>query len=256
MQNCDDGDQRSVTNITPQPNDPVDDLGKRGSIPMKRDRNAVLRFPDVLFEIIHDQKNSEMIKWIANTDSFVIQDKQMFSEKILPSYYKQTKFESFTRQLSRWGFKRASSRHNSWIYYHEYFKPNRQDLCNLIQYSECKEIQEPKKRRHNNEKTSSSDPSPLPSTVSTNYIDMSIRHLNNQENNGLTLKMKDSRQENGNSEGDILREDISDDESIYYEEGDLMERGYTVLAKAQEQINCYYRYREEIKSSYINRMHL
>jgi hypothetical protein len=49
--------------------------------------------------------------------------------EIVPKFFAQSKFESFTRQLNGWGFKRLQqpgNDHNA--YYHEYFQRGLQGL--------------------------------------------------------------------------------------------------------------------------------
>ena len=49
-------------------------------------------------------------------------DKNAMVEQVIPIYFGQTKFESFTRQLSGWGFKRLhQSGPDHYCYYHEWY---------------------------------------------------------------------------------------------------------------------------------------
>lgn len=46
--------------------------------------------------------------WLPDGKSFVISNPDEFTRKILPKYFKATKFSSFTRKLYRWGFRQVN----------------------------------------------------------------------------------------------------------------------------------------------------
>ena len=48
--------------------------------------------------------------------------------QVLPRFFKQTKYLSFTRQLNLWGFKRITRGIDAGAYYHELFLPGRTNL--------------------------------------------------------------------------------------------------------------------------------
>lgn len=85
-------------------------------------------FPAQLHKVITEVDG--VIKWLPNGKAFMITDKDIFSEQILPAYFgASTKFYSFTRKLSRWNFKRV--RHGAFkgAYYHEKFDRDNKSLC-------------------------------------------------------------------------------------------------------------------------------
>lgn len=53
--------------------------------------------------------------------SFFVSKPQLFASNILPRYFKQTKYLSFTRQLNLWGYKRITRGCDAGAYYHELF---------------------------------------------------------------------------------------------------------------------------------------
>ena len=51
-----------------------------------------------------------------------IHDKELLVKEVVPRYFVQSKYESFTRQLNGWGFKRLHQSGNDFnVYYHECF---------------------------------------------------------------------------------------------------------------------------------------
>jgi hypothetical protein len=48
------------------------------------------------------------VAWLADGQSFVIRHPDEFTRKVLPKYFKATKFSSFTRKLYRWGFRQVN----------------------------------------------------------------------------------------------------------------------------------------------------
>jgi HSF-type DNA-binding len=71
-----------------------------------------LLFPCVikLKEILSDPENKDAISWLPSGKSFLVLDRKIFVQKVLPKYLgKATKYTSFTRKLSRWNFVRISN---------------------------------------------------------------------------------------------------------------------------------------------------
>lgn len=48
------------------------------------------------------------IAWLPEGKSFVIRNPDEFSRNLVPKFFKQTKFSSFTRKLYRWGFRQIN----------------------------------------------------------------------------------------------------------------------------------------------------
>lgn len=76
----------------------------------------------IFFRELHTMLNIEShngsTAWLPDGGGFVILHKQEFSDRVLPAYFGQAKYTSFTRRLKRWGFKRT----NTGAYYHEMFQ--------------------------------------------------------------------------------------------------------------------------------------
>jgi hypothetical protein len=48
------------------------------------------------------------VAWLQDGKSFVISNPDDFTRKVLPKFFKATKFSSFTRKLYRWGFRQVN----------------------------------------------------------------------------------------------------------------------------------------------------
>ena len=89
-------------------------------------------FPQKLFGILEDPENASILKWLPGGKAFIIMDKRRFAEGILPSFFKQTQFTSFTRKLSRWKFVRVPRGPFMGAYYHKLFRRDHIALCKLM----------------------------------------------------------------------------------------------------------------------------
>ncbi|KAL7526241.1 hypothetical protein ACHAXR_001391, partial [Thalassiosira sp. AJA248-18] len=57
---------------------------------------------------------SSVVSWNQDGRSFIIHDTDLFMRHVVPVYFKQTKFRSFTRQLNLWGFQNLQK--NGWMH--------------------------------------------------------------------------------------------------------------------------------------------
>ncbi|KAL7430267.1 hypothetical protein ACHAXM_002097 [Skeletonema potamos] len=73
-------------------------------------KNQAKTFPQVLQEILTTPEYQSIAHWLPDGLSFIIADKQRFSDEILPKYFREALFRSFVRKLNRWGFRRVKSR--------------------------------------------------------------------------------------------------------------------------------------------------
>lgn len=48
------------------------------------------------------------VAWLEDGKSFVIRNPEEFTRKVVPKFFKATKFSSFTRKLYRWGFRQIN----------------------------------------------------------------------------------------------------------------------------------------------------
>lgn len=89
-------------------------------------------FPEKLFEILENPDHAEILKWLPGGKAFIIMDKKRFASDLLPLYFKQTQFTSFTRKLSRWKFVRVPRGPFMGAYYHKLFRKDHKALCKLM----------------------------------------------------------------------------------------------------------------------------
>jgi hypothetical protein len=69
--------------------------------------------------------------WLPNGNAFALHPPK-FVKEILPKHFEGTKFESFTRKLNRWGFKRIAGEdapEETFAYSHHLFKRDFAELC-------------------------------------------------------------------------------------------------------------------------------
>jgi hypothetical protein len=105
-----------------------------GTTPIRLGRTstgAPTQFPRLLHTMLSSAERdgySDIVSWQPHGMAFVIRNRKKFLEKVLPVYFKQTRFASFQRQLNMYGFLRVEKRgpdHKS--YYHEQFKRDESD---------------------------------------------------------------------------------------------------------------------------------
>ena len=80
-------------------------------------------------EIVSNEENADVISWLPHGKGFAIYKKKKFASDILPKYFKQSKYTSFTRKLNRWGFTRVTRGPETGAYYHKYFQRGETRLC-------------------------------------------------------------------------------------------------------------------------------
>lgn len=116
-------------------------------------KKSTSNFPAKLHRMISDPSNSQTIQWqphgrgkfytsshtvrqhhevslfnanyavlsSSHSQAWKVLDKELLVEVVIPKYFVQTKYESFTRQLSGWGFKRLHQTGPDYrCYYHEW----------------------------------------------------------------------------------------------------------------------------------------
>lgn len=83
-------------------------------------------------EVLSDKSNDHIITWLPHGKAFVIYQKEKFTKDILPRYFKETKYTSFTRKLNRWGFERIKKGPEIGAYYHKLFQRENPQLCAKI----------------------------------------------------------------------------------------------------------------------------
>ena len=82
-----------------------------------------------LMEVLDRSDLVDVISWMPHGRAFVVKKPKLFAVDVLPRFFKQTKYLSFTRQLNLWGFKRITKGLDGGAYYHELFLRGRPYLA-------------------------------------------------------------------------------------------------------------------------------
>lgn len=115
-----------------------------------KDKEARLHFPCKVYDMLEDadlQGHKDIVSWNASGTGFTVHNKDLFTKKIIPQYFNQTKYKSFQRQLSLYGFQRITGGENKGLRYHEKLRRGQRDLCRSMKpigykprSSEAKEV--------------------------------------------------------------------------------------------------------------------
>mmetsp|Transcript_24955 Transcript_24955/g.58571 ORF Transcript_24955/g.58571 Transcript_24955/m.58571 type:complete len:406 (-) Transcript_24955:131-1348(-) len=88
------------------------------------EEDVALTFPQRLMEALMDGRYQDILSWDdEREDAFIIHRKGKFTDEILPKFFnKRSKFSSFVRKLTRWGFVRISKGTESAKFIHPLFR--------------------------------------------------------------------------------------------------------------------------------------
>jgi len=107
-------------------------------MPLDRRNDAafnMLSFPSKLYALLEDadaQGFADIISWQPGGKSFKVHQTSVFSKTIMKSYFCQTKFKSFQRQLNIYGWKKVQLGPNKGGYMHKDFTRGQPELCDRI----------------------------------------------------------------------------------------------------------------------------
>ncbi|EAW14923.1 heat shock factor family protein [Aspergillus clavatus NRRL 1] len=126
----------------------LDELYRRAMV-AKREaqakRKQIPPFVQKLSSFLDESKNTDLIRWSDDGNSFIVLDEDEFAKTLIPELFKHNNYASFVRQLNMYGFHkkvglsdnsmRASERKNKSPseYANPYFKRGHPDLLWLIQ---------------------------------------------------------------------------------------------------------------------------
>lgn len=85
--------------------------------------------PPQLMDVLDRSDLVDIISWMPHGRAFIVKKPKLFAVDVLPRFFKQTKYLSFTRQLNLWGFKRITKGLDGGAYYHELFLRGRPYLA-------------------------------------------------------------------------------------------------------------------------------
>lgn len=92
--------------------------------------SGFMSFPEKIMMLLNKELASDAMWWLPDGDAFCILPAP-FTEKVLDKHFQGTKFESFTRKLNRWGFKRVADDgipSNAIAFYHNLFHKDKPEL--------------------------------------------------------------------------------------------------------------------------------
>jgi heat shock transcription factor len=124
---------------------------------------------NVLRSFLDDNKNTNLIRWSDDGNSFIVVDEDEFARTLIPELFKHNNYASFVRQLNMYGFhKKVGLSDNSMKasetkskapseYFNKYFKRGRPELLWLIQKPKNPTTGGPKRKRDDDGKQGDSD---------------------------------------------------------------------------------------------------
>ncbi|CAJ1906754.1 unnamed protein product [Cylindrotheca closterium] len=135
-------------------------------------------FPQRLMSVLADEANHESICWLPHGRAFIIRNRSLFAEKVMPRFFpRKSKYSSFTRKLNRWNFTRVSSGPELGAYYHEFFL---RDQPHLAAQMFCKNARtkiamasaepEPTALHNQLSKGQAAAPAPEPSRLDSSHV--------------------------------------------------------------------------------------
>jgi hypothetical protein len=83
--------------------------------------HVIQTHPLQLMSILDTNEHSDIISWLPHGRGFIIRDKRRLADEVLPKYFKESKYTSFTRRLNRWNFTIQTHGHKEASYFHPMF---------------------------------------------------------------------------------------------------------------------------------------
>lgn len=83
-------------------------------------------------KVLSTKKYSHIISWTQDGKSFTILRPKAFATEVLPKFFKESKYSSFTRKLHRWGFQRHLRGSETGSFFNKNFQRGRPDLLDKM----------------------------------------------------------------------------------------------------------------------------
>eukprot|EP00980_Cylindrotheca_fusiformis_P028162 scaffold22583_cov106-Cylindrotheca_fusiformis.AAC.33 len=154
----------------------------------KKDKESRQHFPCKVYEMLEaaeQQGHEDIVSWNKDGTGFTVHNKELFTKQIIPMYFNQTKYKSFQRQLSLYGFQRITGGENKGLRYHEKLRRGERDLCRSMKpigykprSSEAKEAVKPLMTPHGPPRLVNE--SNIPAVISTNSMSESSQETQRQ----------------------------------------------------------------------------
>jgi hypothetical protein len=111
--------------------------------PVKKGRGGISSpFPMVLHNMLNRAKSEKfehIVSWQPHGRCFLVHEQERFVKDVMPMFFRQSRFSSFQRQLSLYGFLRLTQKNEDYsAYYHEFFLRGRPHLCAYMQRTRVK----------------------------------------------------------------------------------------------------------------------
>jgi hypothetical protein len=163
----------------------------------KKKRN----FAQKLFDVLDTGCHSDVIAWLPGGKAFIVLDKRRFASEVLPHYFKESQYTSFTRKLSRWKFSRISRGQYMGAYYHKNFRRENRDLCARMSCSNSTKL--PKKDLNKgDDDESNGEPPVIESPVKENVGEHKLK--SSRSSSPIEESKKKNSAQNANNSEDNL----------------------------------------------------
>jgi hypothetical protein len=104
-----------------------------------------------MLEVVDRTGNQHIVSWVGEGKAFKVHDIKSFVHKIIPMYFRQSKYKSFQRQLYLYEFKRIPSGPHAGSYFHPKFVRGIKTLCLLMSPTNTKRSKFQKKKGPRND---------------------------------------------------------------------------------------------------------
>jgi len=99
---------------------------------MKDSEKNAPSFMDKITQILEEEKFEEIVSWTEDGKGFVIKNPGLFTQQILPLYFKHKNYSSFVRQLNMYDFKKSVESRDLTVFKHPCFLKDRPELHKQI----------------------------------------------------------------------------------------------------------------------------